>query len=312
MSIDVSALNAYIEDRDFPLVGAIQFDPEMTAMMATKQAGIKGSSNLHFMSTSVTFADGQGCTRVPADSTPFTDKTITVSQITSPEDLCLDNFRGKWTQILLEQGTLTGKQVMPNEVAEIYFDEKAKLLAQQLDASDWQGDTASGVNNLSYYDGWLKFIDAGTPVDGNPTGITAGTGITAANIISILQGMWQLQPQNIRNKPDNTLFMGQEIYDLYIIALINANLFHYVGEDGITKLHGTNLSVRPTFGLNGTDRIILTYGKNLVVGVDGENDEDFTSRIDPVTNKKILIDVDFTRGTQVMFVEDVVEFTLAP
>lgn len=310
MSFDVSALGAYIEDRDFPLIGAIQFNPEMTAMMATKQTGVKGSSNLHFMSTDVVFQDGAGCARSGSATTEFTDKTLTVGQIGIYEDLCLDDLRNKWTQILLEKGTLTGKQVMPSEIAEVYFDEKSKLLAQALDTADWQGDTASGNAQLVRYDGWLKFIDAGTPVNGNPTGITTGTGITAANIISILQGMWQLQPQNIRNNSDLTIFLGQEIYDLYIMALINANLFHYVGEDGITKLFGTNLSVRPTFGLNGTNRLILTYGKNLVIGVDGENDEEFTFRVDPVTNKKILVDADFTRGTQVQFVEDVVDFTL--
>ena len=312
MSLDVSALNAYIEDRDFPLVGAIQFNPEMTAMMATKQAGIKGSSNLHFMSTSVTFADGTGCARVAADSTPFTDKTITVAKMTAPEDLCLDDLVGKWTQIMLEQGTLKGDQVLPNEIAEIYFAEKATLMAQQLDSADWQGDTLSGTNNLSYYDGWLKFIDAGSPVDGNPTGITVATGIDETNVISILQGMFKLIPQNIRTKTDLNFFVPWEVYDCYVVALINANLFHYIGKDGISTLFGTNITVRPTFGLNGTDRIILTYGANLVVGVDGENDQDFRMRLDPVTEKKILVDADWTRGTQVQFVEDVVEFTLVP
>ena len=312
MSIDVSALNAYIEDRDFPLVGAIQFNPEMTAMMATKQAGIKGSSNLHFMSTSVTFADGTGCSRTPADSTPFTDKTITVAKMTAPENLCMDDFVGKWTQIELEQGTLTGDQVLPATIAEIYFAEKAALMAQQLDSADWQGDTLSGTNNLSYYDGWLKFIDAGTPVNGNTGGVTVATGIIVTNIIPILQAMFLVQPQNVRNKEDQTFFLAQEIYDLYVMALINANLFHFIGEDGISKLFGTNVAVRPTFGLNTTDRIILTYGSNLVVGVDGENDQDFRMRLDPVTEKKILVDADWTRGTQVRFIEDVVEFTLVP
>ena len=46
--------------------------------------------------------------------------------------------------------------------------------------------------------------------------------------------------------------------------------------------------------------------------MDGDNDEEFTYRIDPVTNKKILVDALFTRGTQVYFVDQVVEFTLVP
>jgi hypothetical protein len=69
--------------------------------------------------------------------------------------------------------------------------------------------------------------------------------------------------------------------------------------------------LKPTFGLNATNRMFLTYGKNLVVGVDGENDGEYEVRIDPLTLKKLFTDADFTRGTQVQFVEDVVEFTLA-
>ena len=310
MSFDVSALAAYIEDRDFPLVGAIQFDPEMTAMMATKQTGVKGSTKLHYLSSDVVFQSGSGCTRSASGTTTFTDKTLTVSQITIAEDLCLDDLRNKWTQILLEQGTLKGKQVMPSEIAEIYFDEKRKLTSQALDTADWQGDTGSGTANLNKYDGWIKLIDAaGDAVDGNTGSVAIGTGVTVSNIIAIVQAMYLAVPQNLLSKDDLTLFMPYQWVRLYNVALTNANLFHYVSDDnGNTKIHGTNIAIKPTFGLNGVTRMFLTYGSNLVIGVDGENDEEYTYRVDPVTNKKILVDADFTRGCQVQFTADVVEW----
>lgn len=307
MSFDVSAIQAYIEDRDFPLVGAIQFDPEMTSILATVQPGIKGQSKLHFMSTDVVLQDGDNCDRVANGTTTFTDKTITVADIAVSEDLCLNDLKRKWTQILLQQGTLLGKQILPEEIATIYFDEKNKITAQELDKADWQGDTASVVNNLKRYDGWIKFIDAGSPVVGN-TGLETVVDVT--NIIAILQAMWLKQPQNIRTSTDNTIFMPWEFYNLYINALINANLFHFKGEDGVTVFHGTSLKLKPTFGLNGTNRMFLTWNRNLVIGVDGENDVEYSVRIDPVTEKKLFTDANFTRGTQVQFVTDVVEFTL--
>ena len=46
--------------------------------------------------------------------------------------------------------------------------------------------------------------------------------------------------------------------------------------------------------------------------MDGENDTEFSFRVDPVTNKKVLVDADWTRGTQVWFTDQVVEFTLVP
>lgn len=312
MSFDVSALNEYIENRDFPLVGAVQFDPEMTASMATVQPGIKGKSNLHFMETNVVFGDGDNCNRTPAGTTSFEDKTIEVADIEVAEDLCLNDLERKWTQIKLQQGTLRGKQLLPEEIAEIYFEQKRIKTAQELDKADWQGDTASGVNNLNKYDGWIKFIDAAVgdaaAIDGNTGGISA---MTVTNIIAAVQAMFLSIPQNIRTEPNLTLFIPWEWYDLYVVALTNANLFHFKGEDGVTMLHGTNIRLKPTFGLNGTNRMFLTWGENLVIGVDGEDDGEYTSRLDPVTEKKVFVDANWTRGTQVYFTEDVVEFTLA-
>lgn len=308
MSFDVSALTAYIDNLKFPLVGAIQFDPVMTASMATVQSGIKGKSKLHFMDTNVVFQDGDNCDRVANGTTNFTDKTIEVADIAVSENLCLNDLKQKWTEILLTQGTLQGKQILPDEIAKIYFDEKQKLTSQQLDVADWQGNTASGVNNLKRYDGWIKFIDAGTPIAGNSGAIT---GITSSNIIAAVQAMFLGIPMNIRTNSDLALFLPWEWYDLYFLAVQNANQFHYKGEDGISTINGTNVKLIPTFGLNGTNRMFITYGKNLVVGVDGENDGEYDIRIDPVTLKKLFTDADFTRGTQIQFVGDVVEYTNA-
>jgi hypothetical protein len=226
----------------------------------------------------------------------------------------MDDLVGKWAQILLQQGTLRGRQLLPEEIAEIYFDEKRKLTAQELDKADWQGDTTSGVNNLMRYDGWIKFIDAGVgadeAVDGNTGNLTS---ITVTNVITAFQNMYLAVPQNILEKDDLTLFVPYEFSRLYNVALTNANLFHHeTDENGNRKLHGTNIAIKPTFGLNGTNRMFLTYGSNLVVGVDGEDDGEYTSRIDPVSNKKIFIDANWTRGTQVQFVKDVVEWTATP
>lgn len=312
MAFDVSALSAYIEDRDFPLVGELQVGPELTANGATKQAGLKGTSNLHYMETNVVFGAGAGCARTASGTTAFTDRSITVAQIAIAEDLCLDDLRNKWTQILLSKGTLAGKQTVPSEIAEIYFAEKNAKLTQALDVADWQGDTTSLTVNLQRYDGWIKIIDAGSAVNGNTGGVTVATGVTASNILAILEAMWLARTEELSERNDLVLYLPKVWYDLYISALKAANMFHYVSKDGDTKFYGTEMTIRPTYGLRGLNRAFITYPTNLVIGMDGENDEEFTYRIDPVTNKKVLVDALFTRGTQVYFVDQVVEFTLVP
>jgi len=304
----VSALATYIEDRDFPLVAAIQYNPEMTASMATVQSGIKGSSKLHFMATDVNFLDGDNCDRgTPTDASTFIDKTITVADMTIAENWCLNILKNKWTQILMQKGTLAGKQMLPEEIASVYWEEINTLFAQALDAADWQGDTTSVTGNLNKYDGWIKYVDAGTQVNGNTGSLTA---IITSNILAALDAMFLAIPVNIRRKPDLTLFIPIEWHDLYVVALKNANLFHYSSDENETKLYGTSITLKPTWGLVGTDRMFLTYGSNLVLGVDGENDTEFRQRLDPVSEKLIFVDADFTRGTQIQFVGDVVEFRL--
>jgi hypothetical protein len=136
------------------------------------------------------------------------------------------------------------------------------------------------------------------------------TSITESNVIGAFQAMFLAIPDNIRRKPDLKLYVPLEWHDLYVVALINANLYHYPGDEDEMKLFGTSVTLKPTWGLVGTNRMFLTYGSNLVLGVDGENDTEFTQRLDPTSLKRIFVDADFTRGTQIQFVGDVVEFRL--
>ena len=274
MSYDVSALAAYIENRDFPLVAKLQFDPELRASRATIQDGVKGSSNLHFMESDVVF-QADDCTRTASGTTTFTDKTLTVGKIAIAEDLCNDDLEGKWAQILLRQGVMEGRQVLPEEIAEIYMNEKMVKYKQAIAVADWQGDTASGTANLQRYDGWIKLIDAGSPINGNTGGVTAATGITTANILDILDAMYLARPSELRGRADVTIDMPQEVYDKYIVALKNANLYHYVSSENESLLYGTNVKINADYGLNGTNRMFLTYDSNLVIGVDSENDGEF-------------------------------------
>jgi len=102
---------------------------------------------------------------------------------------------------------------------------------------------------------------------------------------------------------------------MYVIALKNANLFHYSGDGEQVNLYGTNVALRSTVGLPGaagSERMILTRNSNIVIGMDGDADEDAMSvRLDPVSEKSIFFDVTFKRGVQVRFIDEVVEFTLA-
>jgi hypothetical protein len=128
--------------------------------------------------------------------------------------------------------------------------------------------------------------------------------------------MWSSIPDNISEAEDLSLFVPTSVYKKYVVALKNANLFHYSGDGEQVNLYGTNVALRSTVGLPGaagTERMILTRNSNIVIGMDGDADEDAMGvRLDPVSEKSIFFDVTFKRGVQVRFVDEVVEFTLVP
>ncbi len=306
MAFDVTALAAYIEDRDFPLIASMQATGGL-AEVVNVQTGIKGSSNLQFLSTDVVFG-ADSCTRTPSGTTTFTQRTITVGAIAVAEDLCVKDLNGFWTQTMVKQGC-AGEQELPAPVESVYMDKKINTMQNQLAKSDFAGDTLSGTNNLSYYDGLLKIVDAdGTVVTGNTAPVVV---VNIGNILDVVENMWLARPDAIREKDNLSLWMPFAYYDLYISALKAANMTHYIGDDGQTKYYGTNLTLRPTVGLSGLDRMILAANDNITIGMDGDDEEEkFKVRLDPVSEKSILFDGCFKRGVQYAFGNEIVEFSL--
>jgi len=257
MAFDVTALSAYIEDQDFPLIAQMQATGGL-AEVANIQTGIKGSSNLQFLSTDVVFG-ADGCSRTGADTTALTQRTITVGAIAVSEDLCIKDLNGYWAQVLIKKGA-AGEEEMPMEIESVYMEKKMNALKNQLAISDFQGDLLSATNNLSYYQGLLVQVDADvTVIDGNTGGVTVLTGISTANVLDILDGMWESIPDSISEADDLSLWVPTSVYKKYVVALKNANLFHYSGDGEQVKLYGTNVSLRSTVGLPGAAVLLLDY-----------------------------------------------------
>lgn len=313
MSLVVSALTNYVNEDEFPLVGKIQVSPEMTAAGVTIKNGIKGSMRLHFGETDLIFQSGGGCGGAAAGTTTLTEKTLTVGRIRVREDICFDDLAGKYMEMNMKAGLLNGKQTEPETWASFYYAEKQAKLNAQLELSDWQGDTASLAANWNKYDGWIKLIDAGSPVNGNTGSLTS---ITTSNIIAALDEMFLAIPNNLKFRTDLVLYLPWTWFQMYGVATRNANYFaNSGGQENIAKILGTNVTLKPTYGLTaGTlttyGRMFLTYPSNLVLGLDLETDKEVSMRIDPVTNEKVIYEAQWSRGTQVMFIEDIVEFTL--
>ena len=284
------------------------------AEVVNKQVGIKGTSHLQIIDTDVV-SGAAGCTRPPAMTTALTQRSITVGAIDMSEDLCIKSLNGYWAQTKISQGSASEDSV-PGDIEAMWLEQKANKVKNQLAISDFQGDILSATANLSHYDGLLKIVDAElTVVNGNTGGVTVAVGITSANVLDILDAMWQAIPDSIAEAENLSLWVPTSVYKLYVVALKNANLFHYTADGSQEMLYGTNVKLRKTVGLPGvagSQRMILASDSNITIGMDGEEEEDFDVRVDPVTKKSVLFDASFKRGVQIGIPEEIVEFTLLP
>jgi len=313
MSLVVSGLTTYVNEQEFPLIGKIQVSPEMTAADVTIKNGIKGSMRLHFGETDVIFQSGGGCSTSAAGTTTLTEKTLTVGRIRVREDICFDDLAGKYMEMNMKSGLLNGKQMEPETWAAFYYAEKQAKLNAQLELSDWQSDTTSLAANWNKYDGLIKLTDAGSPVNGNTGSVTS---VTTSNIIAVLDAMFLAVPANLKFRTDLVLYLPWTWFQMYGVATRNANYFANAGgQENISYILGTNVKLKPTYGLEaGTlstyKRMFLTYSSNYILGMDTDSDKEVQMRIDPVTNEKVIYECSWSRGWQIAFTEDIVEFTL--
>ena len=314
MSFDVSALAAYTEQNAMDLIIKSVAGGRLSEY-ANIQDGVKGPTTINILSSDVVF-QADGCSRSASGSTTLSQRTITPGAVAIHEDLCMTDLAAKYTAVMLKAGLTGEKEEIPLE--ELYFSEKVAKLQIAIEVADWQGDTTSGTANLSKYDGLNKIIAAATAINGNPSGITIATGVTAANVIGILTGMAELMSEDIMDADDLKLFVGMDTFLKYQKAIADGNYFHYVVDGGYTSelplIGFPNVTVCATPGLSGlnTGNCYLMRASNVYVGVDlpGEESNDVRSWYDD--NDRIYkVTMAFRRGVNVAFPDQVVEFLLA-
>jgi len=311
---DTTGLPAVVNDQSLDLLIRSFFEGKTGAKFA-KQTGIKSTSDLHYIDTQLFYQADSGCAFNASGNVTFSKRTITVGKIKVQQEFCARQLEGFWTERALKPGSAYDYIAFEREFTEYLVG----LMVEAKETALWQSQIGgSGGANLTQFDGFNKVIaDASaTTINGNPTGITTGTGITTANVIGIFDGMWAVLPSKIKGKEDLEFMCGSDTFDKLITALKNANLFFYDGvngsayQSGALILPGTGIKVERYFGLDGTNRIHLGRTSNFVIGTDLESDEDmFEIRENPIS-LTMMLDIHFKLGCQVKFPNEIVTFKL--
>lgn len=301
MAYDVSALNEYINEQNFPILKKAIFGSKTVDLFA-KQTGIKHSEALNYMDVDAVFqnnAAGQPIQNV--GSTSFTQRFITVSPIAVRQDYDPRDLNEKYLQSQLKAGS--GDDEIPFE-AEV-IDILTNKVAAQVETAVWQGNTTlTGDTTLKHFDGFIKVIDNESDV----VKVTGAT-LTSTNIIAQVDALYEKIPVEVLDSPEMGIYMGRDLYRTYTTALKNANMFHYSVDGGDTfTVPGTTIKVYALNGLNGTGRVYAGEASNFVTGHDLEGETDNVTSGYLFDTEKVKVKLAFKLGVQVKFPSQIVTY----
>ena len=310
MAFNVTGLTNYTNEQSTELVVKSLFGGKTAAVLQAAgqiQVGVKSAEALNILSSDV-FFQADGCGYTASGNTTFSQRVITVGKIKVEETLCPKTLEAKWMQTQIAPGS---PEAVPFE--EQIGNEKASRIAKLLEIAIWQGDTAtSNTNpNTNKFDGFVKLIDAASAstVSGN---ITSATAITTANVITLVDNMYNVVPADIATADDLVLFVGIDTFKKYTTALRAANLFHYAADsvDMELVIPATNVKMIAVGGLDGTNRMFLARLSNLFIGTDLANEEENFTMWFSRDNDEVRFRATMKYGVQFAFADQIVQFKL--
>lgn len=317
MAFNVAALADYTEQNEALLVTSSVLGAKTASLIKSAgnvMVGVKSSETINIMDTDAIFQSGASCGFTASGSTTFTQRTVTVGKIKVNEALCPKDLEAKYLQKALPTGSMYDSIPFEQEFSE----KKAKRIAAQLETALWQGDTDSVNVNLNKFDGLVKLIGAASGVvAANASTYISGaplSSITAANVISIFDGVYKAIPAQVVAADDMTIFCGQDLFRTYTVALKDANQFHYsidVKADSEFILPGTTIKVVAVAGLNGTNKVYAMRLSNLFIGTDLLNEEEKFEIFYAKEADQVRFVSEFKMGVNIAFPDEVVKFILA-
>lgn len=317
MGFDVSALANYTKENEALLVTSSVLGAKTASLIKSAgnvMVGVKSSEKINIMETDAIFQDGASCGFNASGSTTFTQRTVTPGKIKVNEALCPKDLEAKYLQKALPTGSMYDSVPFEQE----YSDKKAKTIAAQLETALWQGDTTSVNVNLNKFDGLVKLIGAASGVvAANASTFISGaplSSITAANVISIFDGVYAAIPAKVVAADDMTIFCGQDLFRTYTIALKNSGSFNYqidVKADSEFVLPGTTIKVVAVAGLNGTNKVYAMRLSNMFLGTDLLNEEEKFEIFYAKEADQVRFVSEFKMGVNIAFPDECVKFILA-
>jgi hypothetical protein len=310
MALDLTALTNYVEENAQQLTAAAIFSAKTASLIEAKgnvQVGIKSAETINVMTTDAVFQAGGTCGFNASGTTSITQRQITVGKIKVQEAICPKTFEAKYTQKALRVGSSYDYMAYATD----YTNQKIARIGAALETAIWQGDTASANAQLNKFNGFATIINAlgfggaGDPINGN---VSALTTLTKSNVRTAVDDIFLSIPAALLDKDDFVIFCGNDTFREYVVALREANLFHYSVEAANMELTipATNIKLLGVNGLNGTDYMVGICMSNMYLGTDMLNEQDKFELFYAKEADEMRFVVEFKLGCQVAFTDEIV------
>ena len=307
-AFDMSDLTAYTDQTSQDLIFASLFDGK-TGDYMTKMTGVKYKKALN-IATNTLYLQNGACGFTSTGGTALTQRDLTVADIMVNMSWCLKDFNDYWAQVLLNAGSYQDTLDPVEAIA-------ADLVGQVKELNEvmyWRGNTALVNPNLNKFDGFIKIIDAASPVTGNTT---SATSITASNADTILNAMYAAAPDEIKMKPDLFYAVGIDTFTTILDSFYQNN--SYANSINTTEAMATGTLIHPIYGvrieafagLTGTNRIFLGRQSNFYIGTDLESDLESFRLWYSQDNRDTRFSAEYKAGVQIAFGGEIVQYTNA-
>lgn len=290
-NINTSALSNYVEEHNIPLINQIVLGGSIIQDM-TVQPNIKSKARIHYLNTDPTFQDGSHCGFNAAGSAALTEREIETGIIKVNYEFCNNELIGKYAEYLTRIAAGAEDLGFEREL----IDSIIANIQKKLEKMIFQGNK----DNSDMFNGLIKVAkDAGVSEDV----LTKSDG-AYANIKQVYMSL----PEEAIDK-GATIYVSPATYREFTQELVAKNLFHYAGPVDAAPTSivfpGTDVKVKKTAGLAGTDYIFAGVSKDWFYGCDmeGANEEIkvWFSNDQDVVRMKVL----FNAGVQVAFPNEV-------
>jgi hypothetical protein len=325
MAFNVAALVDYVNENETQLIARSLFDsktPYIIKQEGNVMVGVTASQKINTLNTDAIFQDGSTCNPTVAGTTTISQRNIQVGRIGVFEDVCIGDLDKKYLSKSLVQDS-EHLITLPFEAE--YVALKAGAIAENVESAVWLGDTTSANVSLKWFDGFVKLIDAAgvSVIQSNValyTGvppITVATGITLANIKTIINSLWLAAPAKTAGKKDTRIFCGWDVFNKYVNAFTDQNLFNFMpkgtevsAEEGTITIPGTIYRLTAVHGLDNTNRLFLMRTSNMFAAVDMLNATEQFKFMREQYGNSLRFQARFSMGVNVAFPDEVVSFKL--